>query len=318
MNILFYRYNSICEPAILRAFRQLNIHVIEIDAEMTNKKLEPSKCVALLSHEMDTHHPLFVFSINFFPAIAEVCAIYQTPYLCWTVDSPVPELFSKSITKATNRIFLFDKAQYEYFHPFHPTGTFHLPLASDIEHFDSVIASITEEDYTKYKNDICFIGSLYSEKNPFSQLSLPEYESGYVRGIMEASLNVYGYNFIEETITDDVIYAIKEGDTNFFSLPDTVTNPDRYIASHQYIGAQVTEMERIRTLNELAKHFDVTLYTRSNPNTLEHVHVYNGIETLSEMPKAFHLSKVNLNMTTRPIQTGLPLRIFDILGDSVK
>ena len=234
MNILFYRYNSICEPAILRAFRQLNIHVIEIDVEMTNKKLEPSKCVELLSHEMDTHHPLFVFSVNFFPTIAEVCSIYQTPYLCWTVDSPVPELFSKSITKATNRIFLFDKAQYEYFHPFHPTGTFHLPLASDVEHFDSVIASITEEDYTKYKNDICFIGSLYSEKNPFHQLSLPEYEAGYVRGITEAALNVYGYNFIEETITDDVICAIKKADTNFFSLPDTVTCTPLYCLTSIY------------------------------------------------------------------------------------
>ena len=32
------------------------------------------------------------------------------------------------------------------------------------------------------------------------------------------------------------------------------------------------------------------------------------------MPKVFHLSKINLNMTIKPIQTGLPLRIFDIMG----
>ena len=32
------------------------------------------------------------------------------------------------------------------------------------------------------------------------------------------------------------------------------------------------------------------------------------------MPKIFNLSKINLNMTMRPIETGLPLRIFDILS----
>ena len=32
------------------------------------------------------------------------------------------------------------------------------------------------------------------------------------------------------------------------------------------------------------------------------------------MPKIFKLSKINLNITLRSIQSGIPLRIFDILG----
>jgi spore maturation protein CgeB len=36
--------------------------------------------------------------------------------------------------------------------------------------------------------------------------------------------------------------------------------------------------------------------------------------TLTEMPKIFHLSKINLNFSIKPIKTGLPLRIWDILG----
>ena len=32
------------------------------------------------------------------------------------------------------------------------------------------------------------------------------------------------------------------------------------------------------------------------------------------MPKIFHLSKINLNFTSKPIRTGLPLRLWDILG----
>ena len=35
---------------------------------------------------------------------------------------------------------------------------------------------------------------------------------------------------------------------------------------------------------------------------------------MTEMPKIFHLSKINLNLTSKPIRTGLPLRIWDILS----
>ncbi len=32
------------------------------------------------------------------------------------------------------------------------------------------------------------------------------------------------------------------------------------------------------------------------------------------MPRIFHLSRINLNFTSKPIRTGLPLRVWDILG----
>ncbi len=38
------------------------------------------------------------------------------------------------------------------------------------------------------------------------------------------------------------------------------------------------------------------------------------VKTLTEMPKVFHASRINLNITMRPIETGLSLRIWDILG----
>lgn len=35
---------------------------------------------------------------------------------------------------------------------------------------------------------------------------------------------------------------------------------------------------------------------------------------MEEMPIIFHNSKINLNMTSKSIRSGLPLRIFDILA----
>ena len=333
MNILIYRYGSICEPDVIEAFQKIQLNVIEESTEIKHKNLLPSEQVRLVKEALDQYHPMFVLSINFFPAIADICHIYGTKYLCWTVDCPVLELFSKSVQHDTNRIFLFDKAQYERFYPYNPGGIFYLPLAAATERFDKVVATIVGEERKKYSSDISFVGSLYIEKNPLRALQgkLPEFAKGYMNGVVEASLKVMGYNFMEETITEELVSALKEADPHFYLPKDAVDilkaegislrggkdiNADisKFVAAHNYLGIQAAETERIRTLNTLAQYFHVDLYTRSDTSDLKNVHIHGGVKTLTEMPKIFRLSKINLNMTIKPIQTGLPLRIFDIMG----
>lgn len=315
MNILIYRYGSICEPDVIDAFQKIGLTVIEESTEITNKKLSSADRIRLVENTLKSEQILFVFSINFYPAIAEICSIYKTRYLCWTVDSPVPELFSESICRAANHIFLFDQAQYQYFSPYNPDGTHYLPLASCTERFDKVIATISDADKKNYQTDISFIGSLYNEKNPMRHLkNLPDYERGYIDALVEASLKIYGYNPVEDAVTDELATAIKSCSSDFYTLNNPVANPDRYIAAHSYIGMQIAETERVRTLNTLANYFTVDLFTGSDVSLLNGVRTHGSVSSLTEMPKIFHLSKINLNMTIKPIQTGLPLRIFDILG----
>lgn len=353
MNVLVYRYGSICEPDVIDAFRKMRLNVIEESTEINHKNLMPSEQVRLVKEALDQYHPMFVFSINFFPAIADICHIYGTKYLCWTVDCPVVELFSKSIQHDTNRVFLFDRAQYESVYRFNPNRIFYLPLAAATERFDQVVADITEADKKRFDRDISFVGSLYIEKNPLRKIKnqLPEFVNGYIDGVAEASLKVMGYNFMEETLTEDVVSALRTADSHFYFPKDSIeymlgiedlysskesktldrnesTTFDRdchdkkdmneyisrFVAAHSYIGIETAERERIRTLNTLAQFFHVDLYTRSDTSELKNVYVHGGVKTLTEMPKIFHLSKINLNMTIKPIQTGLPLRIFDIMG----
>lgn len=314
MNVLLYRYGNICEPDIISTFKGFDIEVVEICDEITDKELTSARRVELVSENIDRHRPMFVFSINFFPAIAEVCHIYKILYFCWTVDSPVIELFSKSVRYDTNRIFLFDRTQYDYFHRFNPENIFYLPLAAASDRFDRVLSNVSERDADRYACDISFVGSLYSEKNPFKNMKLPEYVSGYIKGIVEASLRVYGCNFTEEILTDGCVKAIKENSDRFYAAKDSIVNPDRYVAAHSYVGFQIAETERIRTLNILAGYFNVDLFTESDCTPLKNVHVHGGVKTLTEMPVIFNRSRINLNMTIKPIQTGLPLRIFDIMG----
>lgn len=318
MTVLMYRYGSICEPDVIMTLQSLRIEVEEICEEIADKKLTAARRVELVSGGIEKYRPLFVFSINFFPAIAEVCYIYKIPYFCWTVDSPVLELFSKSIQRETNRIFLFDRAQYEYFHRFNPDCIFYLPLAAATGRFDNILAkekqkNLSERD-TRYACDISFVGSLYSEKNPLRRMKLPEYERGFLEGVTESAKKIYGYNFVEEVLTEACIRMIKNHAPDFYTEENAVAESDRYVIAHAYVGYQIAERERIDTLNALSEHFKVDLYTQSDTEMLRGVRVHGGVKTLTEMPLVFHDSRINLNMTIKPIQTGLPLRIFDIMG----
>ena len=341
MNILLYRYGSICEPDILESFQRIGLTVIEEKTEITQKSISNAQRVQLVEKAIKNHNPIFVFSINFYPAIAEICQIYQTPYFCWTVDSPVPELFSESICRRTNRIFLFDAAQYRRFAPYNPNCIFHLPLASATERFDKVIATITDMDHKKYANDIAFIGSLYNEKSPLAKLpDLSDYGRGYLDALEGSSLKVYGCNFVEEALDEKIVKEVKTLSPNFFDPGKAIAPSDNYVTAHSYVGMEIAVKERILTIETLAKYFPVDLYTKSDTSvfdakclvstkfmaTEQSIHgsgisssniglrLHGGVASLTEMPKIFHLSRINLNMTIKPIMEGLPLRIFDILG----
>lgn len=320
MEILFYRYNSICEPDILQVFTGFGITVHTEEMEMTNKSVTPQQCAAKLTEWIMAHPLSFVFSINFFPAISYTCNRFKVSYVCWSVDSPVPELFSNALKNEWNRIFLFDRAQYELFHPVNPDCIFYLPLATNVKRWENVVLNMTEEDFAGYGGDVSFVGSLYTEKCRYDALlraqrpAISQYTRGFVDGLIEAQLKVYGYNFISDNLTERVIREIADADPDFYKGSDTYMDTDRYLVAHQYIGMKLAAVERERTLNRLAEHFNVNLYTRSDASPLPNVHVKGGVNTLTEMPKIFHASRINLNITMRPIETGLSLRIWDVLG----
>ena len=315
MNILCYRYGSIVEPDIIDGFKELGNQVSEICLEIYNKNTTPLEGLTALKDELMRHSYDFVFSINFYPFIAEVCNIFQIRYLCLTVDAPVLELFSNSIRLPWNRIFLFDRAQYEDFHPLNPECIFHLPLAGNPARYAPVIRSATPDLIRKYSADISFVGSLYTEKCPYDRLNNPPaYLTGYLNGLMEAQLKVYGYYFIEELLPDAIIEEFKSHMDHFYTYPMETFLTDRKTLAQLYIGSKITAIERIRTFDLLSRNFHVDLYTGSDTSILPHIHNRGLAKTLTEMPIIFHESKININTTSRSIRSGLPLRIFDILG----
>ena len=84
--------------------------------------------------------------------------------------------------------------------------------------------------------------------------------------------------------------------------------------AHLYLGNKVTEQERLRLLGLVSTYFKLDLYTGSDTTSLPNVNARGLAKSMTEMPKIFHLSKINLNFTSKPIRSGLPLRIWDIMS----
>ena len=127
MEILFHRYGSICEPDIIEAFRSLGVMVDEEDSEIHQKNISGDVRIKILAERILTKKPAFVFSINYFPYISEVCQKLNVLYVCLSVDCPVLEFFSNSIHNDCNRIFLFDYNQYLQFKDENPECIFYYP-----------------------------------------------------------------------------------------------------------------------------------------------------------------------------------------------
>lgn len=315
MKLLFYRYGSICEPDIIDGFEELGHTILEITTEITNKSLTPQESIQIVSDTLLEHPVDFVFSINFFPFLSEVCNIFKLPYLCWTVDSPVMELFATSITHPWNRIFLFDRAQYDEISPLNPGHVFHLPLAVNIRQKQNRIRSASASMHSKFTSDISFVGSLYTEKCPYDRLTNPPaYLLGYLNGLMEAQIRIYGAFIIEELLTDEIVEEFKAHLPGFFTYPFASYLTDKQTAAQLYIGNKISALERLRVMELLSERFSVDLYTASDTSALPHINNRGLAKTLEEMPVIFHNSKINLNITSKSIRSGLPLRIFDILG----
>lgn len=317
MEIIFHRYGSICEPDILEAFRFCGINVIEDTAEIRTKSIAPKDRIRRLSELILTHQTAFVFSVNFFPYISEICERLHILYVSLSVDCPVLELFSVSIRNKYNRIFLFDYMQFQRFYPENPDNIFYLPLAVNTERWEQTLSHPSQEDRQRFSCDISFVGSLYKEKSPLAHLTLDSYHMGLISGMVEAQLKVPGYFFLEEAVPDSLINAIRGADPDFYQLEDSFSDTTAYTTANYYLGMQASYLERIRTLKELGRYFPVNLYTRTDTSDLNNVpgiRCRGGVSTHVEMPKVFYYSKINLNITMRPIQSGLSQRIWDVLG----
>ena len=311
MNILMFRYESICEPDVKESFERLGINVIEVWCKAGD---DIKKAVEMVAKVLQEQICMFAFSINFHTYVSDVCKILKVKYVSWVVDCPHASLFFPQVKNPNNKIFIFDRKQWERVKDFNPGNIIYFPLGTNQRQNESVISTITDLERKVLTSDVSFVGSLYTEKCPYDQFNtLPEYEKAYLDAIVDAQTKIYGYNFCEEMISDEMMEAIRKY-TAFYDIGPELEECEKYLVAHMYLGAKVTEKERIQLLDALSKHYNVDLYTYGKTDFLPRVNNKGTVTSDRHQKVVFHLSKINLNITTKPIMSGLSLRVWDVMG----
>ena len=170
-----------------------------------------------------------------------------------------------------------------------------------------------DSEMQKYRGDVAFVGSLY-ERNSYDKIKnrLPEYLRGYFDAVMEAQLNISGANIVEPMLTTNILEQLQE----YFQLEKSEGSFSDLglIFQTTVLGFKIAEIERRRALIELSKHYRVNVYSNSDVSDLLRIQYCGSVDYWSEMPKVFRMSKINLNFTIPNIKSGIPLRIWDVLG----
>ena len=259
----------------------------------------------------NTHYDC-CFSFNYFPIVSNNCKDLGLKYISVIYDNPYMLLYSYTLINPNNYVFIFDKQEYLKLKKGGIPTVYHCTLPAHIFSVNHLIHN--NPDSAKLSADVSFVGSLYNEDhNFFDRLkNLNSYTTGYLDGIMEAQLKIQGYNFIEEVLTPDIIKELMQACpyTSDGSGAETL----EYVYANYFVDRKLTAIERSRLLTSAAAHCSLRIYTLDQNAVIPLAANLGPIEYYQEMTFVFANSKINLNITLRSIQSGIPLRAMDIMG----
>lgn len=312
--ILFIEWKSFGNQYIKEAFEKSG-YVVEnygLDTKKIDTRLNMEYTEQLVKKLMQQSW-FCVFSFNYFPIVAMACKACKIPYVSWTYDSPFIQLFSATLEYETNFAFVFDSGTCNELTK-KGLHTYYLPMAAPMDCYQKIIKD--KDRGRKYAADISFVGALYNEahNNMFRHLEkLGDYEKGYVDALLNAQKNIYGFNFLENVLKENTTVFEKIQQTcPVFARGDGLESAEWTLANY-FLSRKVTAMERTEIMQLLGKKFSVNLYTTEKTD-IKGIHNCGVADYNTVAPLIFANSKINLNITLRSIQTGIPLRAFDIMG----
>ena len=317
MKILMMEWKSFGNEDIIAGFKELGhqVKTMPFSNDEVNHNDEIEDNIVKTIQEFS---PDFVFSFNYFPIISLACKKADMKYVSWVYDNPFVLLYSYTVIYPGNYIFIFDKELYLEFHKSGINTIYYMPLAANTQRLHAMESSKAHVAFENSKwmtqTDIAFIGSLYTEKHQFYQRleGISPYTRGYLEGIMAAQKHVYGYNFIQEMMTPDIIDNLMQV---LPMQPDPSSVATREFLYAQYvINRQITATERTEILTAIGQNYKFDLYTPDEKLTLPGCINHGPVDYYDMAPYVFKHAKINLNITLRSIKSGIPLRAFDICG----
>lgn len=308
--ILLYRWKAYNYIDIRETFLQLGYEIDEVNQKLENYDVDEAFAQMLEERLRSTDYE-FVFSVNYFALISNVCEKCKVLYVSWSCDNPLISMYHKSVFNECNRIFTFDKTNYLEFAAMGVHHIYYLSLAVDTERIRHILEEA--DDLSLYHNEISFVGSLY-ERNSYDRIAptLTEYQRGYFESLMLAQSDLYGTNIVERMLTPEILFQLEEKfqlDKSQDSMSDL-----GLIFATTTLGFKIAQLQRKKSLMDLSKQHKVSIYSNSDTSQLLRVQYRGSVEYWTQMPKVFYGSDINLNFTIPNIKSGIPLRMWDVLG----
>lgn len=317
MNILIFEYNHFGIEDIKEVFKKMK-HTYKVVTTALIREGKSIEFNSLFTKMIEDCSYDCVFSFNYSPVISNNCNRVHIPYIAFVYDSPQVFLYNYSIINPCNYIFLFDKPIYNELKSGGINTVYYSPLAVNTDRLDRMLKL---QSPAKFNSDISFVGSMYNEKhNLYDRMSkkLTPYTHGYLEAIMDAQMHIYGDFFIQNMLSNEIIKDMQNA-LPVESNNDGIETPE-YIYANYFLARKMACKERTEILksinDELGCDFNIKIYTPNNSSTNNFSKVINmgPVDYYNEMPFVFNNSLINLNITLRSIQTGIPLRAMDILG----
>lgn len=324
MKILYFKWNSFGTEDIEEAIRELGHELVIMPWSQDDVDRNEGLCKTI-TDMIGKEKPDAAFSSNYYPPIAEACHETGTRYISWVYDSPHVLLYSFTTAYETNRIFVFDREQYEEFNKNGIKTVRYMPLAANPLRLRKVIEdkgqqALFEKSRFFNKTDIAFVGAMYDEDHTFFKRleNISDHTRGYLEGIIAAQKQVWGYNFIRSMMREDIMDDMAH-DLPMQSKADSVASRD-YLFAEYCINREITSRERMEYISAVGKAFagadksGIDLYTGNRELNIEGVYNHGPIDHYATAPFVYDKANINLNISLRSIHTGIPLRCFEILG----
>lgn len=306
MKILFYDMGSYIYHDFLFYLKKAGHTCKTVYYHFPDKFQDEFFCERFVQYLAETAYDV-VLSVNFFPLVAKLCNERHMKYISWCYDSPLEERLSDYFDYETNYIFLFDRVEVLQYQAAGHTRVFHLPLAVNTDRLDALTFDTAQA--AAYASDISFVGNLYDSPLETLLYSADDYIKGYIEGILQAQLRIYGSYILDELVTEDLLDAVN---TSFSKIGQTKLRLNHRGLTFA-IATEITHLERSFLLEQCGEFWDTRFYA-SKPYTLPSVKFCGPVKYMDEMPCVFRYSKLNLCPALKCIQSGIPLRALDIMG----
>jgi spore maturation protein CgeB len=299
--MLIVKWTSFGHENMIRSFEHFGFECTCVTIKDTIVRTDLDGCEEL-DRYMSTGKYDVVYSTDYSEIAAQMCYHHDIPYLAWCYDPLTFNSKHKCLAYPTTNVFLFDSDDLRHYKEAGVEKAYYLPLAADIDYYDGIRCS--DEDRARYNAEVSFVGQLYESSLTEAMGYLNDYQKAFMGALIDNQSCVYGYNFIQDVVTDKNIGWMCNA-----KFADHANEPLKNL-----LYRQTTNKERLLILTLLAKHHEVKLYADKTSELFKDLKYCGKVDYYEGMPKVFKCSKINLNVTFRAIPNGIPLRCIDIMA----